>query len=109
MRSRCTSGAPSSCRSRQVLPGACSARRGRLRIDLDLKRLDHFGLQLDQAANRLTITVSGVAAHAGLHPEWGVNAVLVAAQALARVPNGRIDDETTANFGTIVGGTASTE
>lgn len=59
------------------------------------------------AANRLTITVSGVAAHAGLHPEWGVNAVLVAAQALARVPNGRIDDETTANFGTIVGGTAS--
>ena len=59
------------------------------------------------AANRLTITVSGVAAHAGLHPEWGVNAVLVAAQALTRVPNGRIDDETTANFGTIVGGTAS--
>ena len=59
------------------------------------------------AANRRTITVSGVAAHAGLHPEWGVNAVLVAAQALARVPNGRIDDETTANFGTIVGGTAS--
>ena len=59
------------------------------------------------AANRLTITVTGVAAHAGLHPEWGVNAVLVAAQALARVPNGRIDDETTANFGTIVGGTAS--
>ena len=59
------------------------------------------------AANRLTITVSGVAAHAGLHPEWGVNAVLVAAQALARVPSGRIDDETTANFGTIVGGTAS--
>ncbi|MBM4179927.1 MAG: ubiquinone biosynthesis protein UbiB [Betaproteobacteria bacterium] len=33
------------------------ARRGRLRIDLDLKRLDHFGLQLDQAANRLTMGV----------------------------------------------------
>jgi len=33
------------------------ARRGRLRIDLDLKRLDHFGLQLDQAANRLTVGV----------------------------------------------------
>ena len=59
------------------------------------------------AANRLTITVSGVAAHAGLHPEWGVNAVLLAAQALARVPSGRIDAETTANFGTIQGGTAS--
>jgi ubiquinone biosynthesis protein len=33
------------------------ARRGHLRIDLDLKRLDHFGQQLDQAANRLTMGV----------------------------------------------------
>ena len=59
------------------------------------------------AANRLTITVNGVAAHAGLHPEWGVNALILAAQALARVPSGRIDEETTTNFGTISGGTAS--
>ena len=59
------------------------------------------------AANRLTITVCGVAAHAGLHPEWGVNALIVAAKALAQVPTGRIDEETTANFGTINGGTAS--
>ena len=59
------------------------------------------------AANRLTITVRGVAAHAGLHPEWGVSALIVAAKALAQVPNGRIDEETTANFGTISGGTAS--
>jgi len=33
------------------------ARRGRLRIDLDLKRLDHFGLQLNNAANRLTMGI----------------------------------------------------
>ncbi|MFA5082175.1 MAG: AarF/UbiB family protein [Hydrogenophilaceae bacterium] len=33
------------------------ARRGRLRIDLDLKRLDHFGQQLNDAANRLTVGV----------------------------------------------------
>lgn len=59
------------------------------------------------AANRLTITVNGVAAHAGLHPEWGVNAMVLAGQALAQAPNGRIDDETTANFGTIHGGAAS--
>jgi tripeptide aminopeptidase len=59
------------------------------------------------AANRLTITVNGVAAHAGLHPEWGVNAMILAGKALALVPNGRIDEETTANFGTISGGTAS--
>lgn len=33
------------------------ARRGSLRIDLDLKRLDHFGHQLNYAANRLTLGV----------------------------------------------------
>ncbi len=33
------------------------ARRGSLRIDLDLKRLDHFGHQLNYAANRLTMGV----------------------------------------------------
>ncbi|NTV97000.1 MAG: ubiquinone biosynthesis protein UbiB [Thiobacillus sp.] len=33
------------------------ARRGRMRIDLDLKRLDHFGQQLNDAANRLTVGV----------------------------------------------------
>lgn len=33
------------------------ARRGRLRVDLDLKRLDHFGQQLNNAANRLTVGV----------------------------------------------------
>ncbi len=33
------------------------ARRGSLKIDLDVKRLDHFGLQLNQAANRLTVGV----------------------------------------------------
>jgi hypothetical protein len=33
------------------------ARRGRLKIDLDLKRLDHFGYQLDRSTNRLTIGI----------------------------------------------------
>jgi len=33
------------------------ARRGSLRIDLDLKRLDHFGHQLDMASNRLTMGI----------------------------------------------------
>ncbi len=32
-------------------------RRGRFRIDLDLKRLDHFGQQLDRSANRLTLGI----------------------------------------------------
>jgi len=33
------------------------ARRGRLRIDFDLKRLDHFGHQLDRASNRITMGI----------------------------------------------------
>ncbi|WP_324778633.1 ABC1 kinase family protein [Thiobacillus sedimenti] len=32
-------------------------RRGRVRVDLDLKRLDHFGQQLDRASNRLTMGI----------------------------------------------------
>ncbi len=33
------------------------ARRGRVKIDLDLKRLDHFGHQLDRASNRITMGI----------------------------------------------------
>lgn len=33
------------------------ARRGQLKIDLDLKRLDHFGHQLDLASNRITMGI----------------------------------------------------
>ncbi len=32
-------------------------RRGRVKIDLDLKRLDHFGRQLDRSASRLTLGI----------------------------------------------------
>jgi tripeptide aminopeptidase len=59
------------------------------------------------AANLLTITLKGTAAHAGLHPEWGINAIMLAAQALAKSPCGRINQESTINFGTIQGGAAS--
>jgi ubiquinone biosynthesis protein len=33
------------------------ARRGRMKIELDLKRLDHFGQQIIRSANRLTVGV----------------------------------------------------
>ena len=32
-------------------------RRGRVKVDLDLKRLDHFGHQLDRASNRITMGI----------------------------------------------------
>ena len=59
------------------------------------------------AANHLEITVHGAAAHAGLHPEWGINAITIAAQALIGIPQGRIGDQSSINIGTIQGGTAS--
>lgn len=46
----------------------------------------------------------GRAAHAGISPEKGINAIVMAGQALARIPLGRLDEETTANFGLIKGG-----
>jgi len=59
------------------------------------------------ASNYLEITVHGTAAHAGLHPEWGINAITLAAQALSRLQQGRIDEQSSVNIGTISGGTAS--
>ncbi len=56
--------------------------------------------------NLVSAVVHGRAAHAGAEPENGVNAIVVAAQAVAAMPLGRIDEETTANIGTIHGGMA---
>ncbi|MBC7262716.1 MAG: M20/M25/M40 family metallo-hydrolase, partial [Chloroflexi bacterium] len=56
--------------------------------------------------DNLAAVVHGKAAHAGTRPEEGINAILVAAQALVNMPLGRIDEETTANVGIIKGGLA---
>jgi tripeptide aminopeptidase len=52
-----------------------------------------------------TARIRGRAAHAGVEPELGVSAIAVAARAIDRLPWGRLDEVTTANVGTIVGGT----
>ena len=49
---------------------------------------------------------TGRAAHAGMHPEEGRSAIAAAAHAIADLRLGRLDDDTTANVGTIAGGTA---
>jgi tripeptide aminopeptidase len=54
----------------------------------------------------ITATVTGKKVHAGVEPEKGINAVKVAAEAIAAMPLGRIDEETVANIGTIKGGEA---
>lgn len=55
---------------------------------------------------RLDVRFRGTAAHAGVRPEDGSSAILAAARAVADMPLGRIDAETTANVGRIEGGSA---
>lgn len=59
------------------------------------------------AANKLKIEVHGIAAHAGLHPEQGISALCLTANAIANLRLGRLDEESTANFGVIHGGIAT--
>jgi len=54
--------------------------------------------------NVVTATITGRAAHAGLEPEKGISALLIAADILGRLPLGRIDEETTSNIGRMEGG-----
>jgi len=56
---------------------------------------------------RISARFRGHAAHAGIRPEAGRNAIAAAANAIARLELGRLDPETTANVGTIQGGTAA--
>jgi tripeptide aminopeptidase len=52
-------------------------------------------------------TVTGRASHAGVAPEKGINAIHLAAQALSRLPTGRLSPALTCNMATISGGTAT--
>ncbi len=91
---------------------------------LGAKSLEHdklktkFGYALDSsgtnqviigapAAMRIDVEVCGVAAHAGLCPEAGINALTLTASALTRISQGRIDKDSTRNFGVIQGGVAA--
>jgi tripeptide aminopeptidase len=56
---------------------------------------------------RFQARLRGRAAHAGIRPEDGRNAIAAAAEAISRVELGRLDPQTTANVGTIEGGTAA--
>ena len=58
-------------------------------------------------AHSLHARFHGRAAHSGMYPEEGRAAIAAAARALADFRLGRLDEETTANVGTIEGGTAA--
>jgi tripeptide aminopeptidase len=57
---------------------------------------------------RVEARFHGAAAHAGIRPEDGRSAIAAAARAVAAMPLGRLDPDTTANVGTITGGAGGT-
>jgi tripeptide aminopeptidase len=95
----------------QALKGAKAFDMSRLTAD--------FGYVFDHASPIGEIVVAsptyysvegrfrGQAAHAGIRPEAGHNAIAAAARAIAAMRIGRLDGETTANVGRIEGGTAA--
>ncbi|MEN8154839.1 MAG: M20/M25/M40 family metallo-hydrolase [Acidobacteriota bacterium] len=52
----------------------------------------------------IDVEIKGRAAHAGMEPEKGINAILAASKAISALRLGRLDHETTANVGVINGG-----
>ena len=50
------------------------------------------------------VTITGRSAHAGVEPEKGLSAIKIAAEIISELPQGRLDEETTFNVGTISGG-----
>jgi tripeptide aminopeptidase len=52
-------------------------------------------------------TIKGIPAHAGMEPEKGRSAILLASKLIQTLPFGRIDPETTSNIGIIRGGKAT--
>lgn len=57
--------------------------------------------------DKLDVEIIGKAAHAGKDPEKGINAIQVLASAVEGMRLGRIGPETTANIGTVHGGTGT--
>ena len=81
--------------------------RARMGIGLDAGGEQGTLVVSAPSQNSLQAAVHGRMAHAGASPELGINAIRVAAEAIAAMPLGRIDEETTANIGVISGGTAT--
>jgi len=55
----------------------------------------------------LEVTFHGRASHSGMQPEDGRSAIAAAARAISELRLGRVDEDSSANVGTIAGGTAT--
>jgi len=59
------------------------------------------------AQDKITVEIIGKSSHAGICPEDGISAIQVVSRAIDQMKLLRIDEETTANIGTIKGGEAT--
>lgn len=59
------------------------------------------------SSDHFEFVIHGLEAHAGIAPEKGISAVRVAAEAIAAMPLGRIDKQTTSNIVIVEGGGAT--
>lgn len=59
------------------------------------------------AQDSIKVKITGKPAHAGLQPENGISAIMVASRAIENMKLLRIDEETTANIGIVKGGVAT--
>ena len=80
--------------------------RSRRGLALDTSGVDRI-IRKAPCANKLRFEIVGREAHAGIAPEQGISAIVVVSRAIANMRLGRIDEETTANLGTIHGGQAT--
>ncbi len=80
--------------------------RSKIGYALDSHQVGHLSIGAP-SQNSLKFVVRGKESHAGVAPEKGINAISVAAEAIAAMPQGRIDNETTCNVGLIKGGKAT--
>lgn len=55
----------------------------------------------------MELHITGKAAHAGMEPEKGISAIAALAEIITKIPNGRVDEETTINVGIISGGSVT--
>ncbi len=90
--------------ARALDKGRLKARRGYV---LDAGGPSGVVVTSTPSQDSLEVKVHGRTAHAGAEPKKGVNAIRVASEAIAAMPLGRIDPETTANIGVIQGGVAT--
>jgi|WetSurMetagenome_2_1015567.scaffolds.fasta_scaffold44211_2 tripeptide aminopeptidase len=79
----------------------------RMAYVFDCSRRPGTFIQSCVGSSLYTATFLGRASHAGVAPEKGINAIQVAARAIAQIRIGRLAPKMTANVGTIKGGVAT--